>query len=50
MSLEQKTIYVYDDFDFEASFLMGRLYVSSVRGEENFAFEYDDEWLERQME
>lgn len=49
MSLEQKTIYVYDDFDFEASILIGKLYVSSVRGEENFAFEYDDEWLERML-
>lgn len=42
-----KTIYVYDDFIFEESLLMGYLYVDVIRGEESYAFEYDEEWLKK---
>ena len=43
--MEEKTIYVYEDWSGDAPALMGRLHVSSVRGKEQFAFEYETAWL-----
>ena len=45
MSANDKTIYVYDDFGFAEPVLMGKLYVSVIKGTETFSFEYDAEWL-----
>lgn len=41
----QKTIFVYDDFSGSVPILLGRLYVSAIKGGENYSFEYDDDWL-----
>lgn len=43
----QKTIFVYDDFSFESPLLLGRLYISVIKGGENYSFEYNDAWLEK---
>lgn len=32
MALEQKTIYVFDDFSYDEPMLLGNLYVNSVKG------------------
>ncbi len=45
MSVNQKTILVYDDFSSDAPILLGRLYVDIIKGGENYSFEYDDKWL-----
>ena len=45
MSGNQKTILVYDDFSNDTPTLLGRLYVDTLRGTENYSFEYDDHWL-----
>lgn len=37
-----KTIYVYENRISDTHFLIGRLYVDSVRGGEIYSFEYDD--------
>lgn len=47
MSIEQKPIYVYDDFSFEEPLLMGMLYVDVIRGGESYSFEYNQEWLKK---
>lgn len=47
MAVNQKTIYVYDDFSFDVPVLIGRLYVGVIKGGENFSFEYDTEWLKK---
>lgn len=47
MAAKQKTIYVYDDFSFDAPMLLGKLYVGVIRGGESFSFEYDLEWIKR---
>lgn len=41
----EKVIYVYAGWHPYNDVLMGRLYVSQLRGKELFSFEYDDEWL-----
>lgn len=38
MAVNQKIIYVYDDFSFEEPVLLGMLYVDIMRGSENFSF------------
>lgn len=43
--MQEKTIYVYENWSGENPVLMGRLYVSHIRGKEQFAFEYDYSWL-----
>lgn len=43
--MEEKTIYVYEDWSGGVPALMGKLHVSSVRGKEQFAFEYETAWL-----
>ncbi len=45
MSANEKTIYVYDDFSNDIPVLLGCLYVNAIRGNESYAFEYDDKWL-----
>ena len=45
MTPNQKTIFVYDDFSGSVPILLGRLYVSAIKGGENYSFEYDDDWL-----
>ena len=45
MPNNEKAIYVY--MDTSAPALMGRLFVSSNRGKELFAFEYSEEWISR---
>ncbi|MGN1343006.1 MAG: type II toxin-antitoxin system HipA family toxin, partial [Traorella sp.] len=49
MSTNEKTIYVYDDFSGSNPILLGRLFVDVIKGSENYAFEYDDEWLKKTM-
>ena len=41
----EKTIYVYDSFTFNEPKLLGRLYVNTIKGGENYSFEYDNDWL-----
>lgn len=45
MPSNEKIVYVYDSFTFDEPKLLGKLYVSTIRGGENYAFEYDEEWL-----
>ena len=45
MAGSEKTVYVYDDFSSDSPLLMGRLFVSVVRGGESYSFEYDNQWL-----
>lgn len=49
MAADQKTIYVYDDFSLEKPILLGRLYVSMIRGGESYSFEYDHSWLKQNL-
>lgn len=43
--MKERIIYVYENWSEEEPVLIGRLYVSHVRGKEQFAFEYDHSWL-----
>lgn len=43
--MEEKAIYVYENWSGENPVLIGTLFVSSVRGKEQFSFEYDTMWL-----
>ncbi|WP_409967493.1 HipA domain-containing protein [Bengtsoniella intestinalis] len=45
MAQQERVIFVYADWVADTPVLMGRLYISFIRGQENFAFEYDKEWL-----
>ena len=45
MAVNQKTIFVYDDFSTELPVLMGSLYVNVIKGGESYSFEYDKDWL-----
>ena len=47
MAVNQKCILVYDDFSADVPALMGRLYVSVIKGGETYSFEYDREWLKK---
>ena len=47
MAANQKTIFVYDDFSSDIPLLMGKLYVNSIKGGENYSFEYDKGWLKK---
>ena len=44
MASKQKTIYVYDDFSFDKTSLMGCLWVDVLKGEESYSFEFDRIW------
>lgn len=41
----EKIIYVHENWTSETPNLLGKLYVSFIRGQETFAFEYDEGWL-----
>ena len=43
--MKERVIYVYENWSAETPILMGKLYVSYVRGKEQFAFAYDNTWL-----
>ncbi len=43
--MEEKTIYVYENWSETLPVLIGKLYAFSVRGKEQFSFEYDEPWL-----
>ena len=47
MAVNQKTIFVYDDFSTDQPVLMGSLYVNVIKGGESYSFEYDKEWLKK---
>ena len=47
MAVNQKTIFVYDDFSTDHPVLMGSLYVNVIKGGESYSFEYDKEWLKK---
>lgn len=47
MDVSQKTIYVYDDFSFDKPVMLGKLYVSMIKGGESYSFEYDPGWLRK---
>lgn len=43
----EKIIYVYADFLGYKNDMIGKIYISQVRGKEFYSFEYDDEWLRK---
>ena len=47
MAVNQKTIFVYDDFSTDHPVLMGSLYVNVIKGGESYSFEYDKDWLKK---
>ncbi len=47
MAMDEKIIYVYDDFSEDVPCLIGRLYVGVIKGGETYSFEYDADWLVR---
>lgn len=47
MPINQKTIFVYDDFSTDQPVLMGSLYVNVIKGGESYSFEYDKGWLKK---
>lgn len=47
MAMNQKTIFVYDDFSTYQPILMGSLYVNVIKGGETYSFEYDKDWLKK---
>lgn len=47
MAVNQKTLFVYDDFSTELPVLMGSLYVNVIKGGESYSFEYDKDWLRK---
>lgn len=47
MAINQKTIFVYDDFTTDQPVLMGSLYVNVIKGGESYSFEYDKGWLKK---
>lgn len=49
MSLNSKTILVYDDFSIDTPQLLGKLYVDMIKGGEIYSFEYDNSWLENTL-
>ena len=47
MAINQKTIFVYDDFSTDQPVLMGSLYLNVIKGGESYSFEYDKGWLKK---
>lgn len=45
MATNQKTIYVYENFSSMEPNFLGTLFVETIRGHENYSFEYDTQWL-----
>lgn len=46
MAQNEKLIYVYENWKKETPSLLGKLRSTFVRGQENFSFEYDQQWLQ----
>jgi len=47
MAIEQKIIYVYENFSGEAPQLLGTLFVDHIRGKESYSFEYETDWIKK---
>jgi len=47
MVMNQKIIFVYDDFSTDQPILMGNLYVNVIKGGETYSFEYNKDWLKK---
>ncbi len=47
MEIRDKAILVYDDFSFAEPVILGTLFVNVTRGNENYSFEYNSEWLKK---
>nr|WP_304257426.1 type II toxin-antitoxin system HipA family toxin [Phascolarctobacterium succinatutens] len=47
MAINQKTIFVYDDFSTDQPVLMGSLYANVIKGGESYSFEYEKGWLKK---
>lgn len=47
MAVNQKIIFVYDDFSTDQPRLLGSLYVNVIKGGESYSFEYDKDWLRK---
>ena len=47
MTVEEKVIYMYDDFSYSEPVLLGKLYIGVIKGGETYSFEYDIEWLKK---
>ena len=47
MAINQKNIFVYDDFSADRPILMGILYVNVIKGGEAYSFEYARGWLKK---
>jgi len=47
MALDEKIIYVYDDFSENNPLLIGKLYVGVIKGGETYSFEYDANYLKK---
>ena len=45
MANDDRLIWVYDSFSASESVPLGRLYVNTIRGAENYAFEFETNWL-----
>lgn len=45
MSIDQKKIYVYENFSDVEPQLLGTLFVDHIRGRESYSFEYETAWL-----
>ena len=45
MAVNEKTIFVYADWNTKTPVLMGKLYSANIRGRELFSFEYSKEWI-----
>lgn len=43
--MSDKIIYVYENWSGEIPVIIGKLFVTYIRGKEQFAFEYDSTWL-----
>ncbi|MDO4327055.1 MAG: HipA domain-containing protein [bacterium] len=43
--MEEKTIYVYENWSGTEPVLIGKLYADHIRGREQFSFEYETEWI-----
>ena len=43
--MNQKVVFVYENFFSDESRLMGRLYAETGKGNEKFSFEFEPSWL-----
>lgn len=45
MAIDQKKIYVYENFSDIEPQLLGTLFVDHIRGRESYSFEYETNWI-----